>query len=66
MLTNQIGDTSIRIIEHEIKRYKVRVNEFRVKAELAEQAVAQGNPQAAEMQDAIRKEEKKLGTMVKK
>jgi hypothetical protein len=29
LLTNQIGDTTMRIIEHEIKRYVVRVKEFR-------------------------------------
>lgn len=31
--SNQIGDTTIRIIEHEIKRYVVRVKEFKQKME---------------------------------
>jgi vacuolar-type H+-ATPase subunit D/Vma8 len=32
LITNQIGDTTIRIIDHEIKRYVVRVNEFKEKS----------------------------------
>lgn len=31
--TNQIGDTTMRIIEHEIKRYILRVKEFKAKME---------------------------------
>ena len=31
--TNQIGDTTMRIIEHEIKRYVVRVKEFKQKSQ---------------------------------
>ena len=30
--TTQIGDTTIKIIDHEIKRYVVRVKEFKQKA----------------------------------
>ena len=33
LITNQIGDTTIRIIEHEIKRYIVRIKEFKNKSE---------------------------------
>jgi hypothetical protein len=33
LIQNQIGDTTIRIIEHEIKRYIVRVREFKQKSE---------------------------------
>jgi hypothetical protein len=33
LLTNQIGDTTMRIVEHEIKRYIVRVREFKQKSE---------------------------------
>ena len=32
LLSNQIGDTTMRIIEHEIKRYVVRVREFKQKS----------------------------------
>ena len=35
---NQIGDTTMRIIDHEIKRYIVRVREFKKKSEELEQA----------------------------
>ena len=35
---NQIGDTTMRIIDHEIKRYIVRVREFKKKSEDLEQA----------------------------
>ena len=31
--TNQIGDTTMRIVEHEIKRYVVRVKEYKAKVE---------------------------------
>ena len=31
--TNQIGDTTMKIIEHEIKRYVVRVKEFKTKSQ---------------------------------
>ena len=34
--TNQIGDTTMRIIEHEIKRYILRVKEFKAKMEQME------------------------------
>ena len=44
---NQIGDTTMKIIEHEIKRYVVRVREFKKKSEDME--LAQGTPQFEEM-----------------
>jgi len=33
LITNQIGDTTIRIIDHEIKRYVQRVKDFKEKTE---------------------------------
>jgi hypothetical protein len=62
--TNQIGDTTMRIVEHEIKRYVVRVKEYKQKAE--DLQAAQGTPQYDEMAEYMRKEEKKLAVMVKK
>ena len=62
--TNQIGDTTMKIVEHEIKRYVVRVKEFRNKSMDLQRA--QGNPDYPELLDHMRKEEKKLGVMVKK
>ena len=32
LISNQIGDTTIKIIDHEIKRYVVRVKEFKDKS----------------------------------
>lgn len=63
-MTNQIGDTTIRIVEHEIKRYVVRVKEFKQK--MQDLQAAQGHPQYEEMEVIMRKEEKKLAVMVKK
>lgn len=54
----------MRIIEHEIKRYVVRVKEFRQKME--DLQAAQGLPQYEEMAQIVRKEEKKLAVMIKK
>ena len=62
--TNQIGDTTMRIIEHEIKRYILRVKEFKVKMEQMENA--KGTPEYEEMGEHMRKEERKLAIMVKK
>jgi hypothetical protein len=64
LLTNQIGDTTMRIIDHEIKRYIVRVREFRQKSE--DLIKLQGQPQYDEMALIMTKEEKKLAIMVKK
>ena len=64
LLTNQIGDTTMRIIEHEIKRYVVRVKEFKQKME--DLQAAHGHPQYEEMALIVRKEEKKLAVMIKK
>lgn len=63
--TNQIGDTTMRIVEHEIKRYVVRVKEYKAKVEQF-QTLMQGSQQYEEMADYLRKEEKKLAIMVKK
>ena len=54
----------MRIIDHEIKRYIVRVREFKKKSE--DLASAQGSPQYEEMIGYMAKEERKLAVMVKK
>ena len=55
---NQIGDTTIKIIDHEIKRYIVRVKEFKEKSEKVKSLMGSENfEQAAE---DLRKDEKKL------
>jgi hypothetical protein len=54
----------MRIVEHEIKRYVVRVKEFKQKME--DLQAAQGHPQYEEMASIVRKEEKKLAVMIKK
>jgi len=54
----------MRIVEHEIKRYVVRVKEYKQKAE--DLQAAQGGAQYEEMEQYMRKEEKKLAVMVKK
>jgi len=54
----------MRIVEHEIKRYVVRVKEYKQKAEDLQNA--QGGSNYEEMADYMRKEEKKLAVMVKK
>lgn len=66
LITNQIGDTTIKIIEHEIKRYQVRVKDFRDKMEIYEQARAQGSDQVESMEQQLRKEERNLSIMIKK
>lgn len=62
--TNQIGDTTMRIIEHEIKRYVVRVKEFKQKSQEMQRVF--GTPQYEELAEYMKKEEKKLAIMVKK
>lgn len=37
LITNQIGDTTIKIIDHEIKRYVQRVKDFKEKSEYTKQ-----------------------------
>ena len=54
----------MKIIDHEIKRYIVRVREFKQKSEDLENA--KGSQNYHEMVDFMRREEKKLGVMVKK
>ena len=54
----------MRIIDHEIKRYIVRVREFKKKSEDLERA--QGTEQYAEMAEYMQREERKLAVMVKK
>jgi len=61
---NQIGDTTMRIIDHEIKRYIVRVREFKKKSEEMERS--KGAPNAQEMAEYMHREERKLAVMVKK
>lgn len=64
LLTNQIGDTTMRIVEHEIKRYVVRVKEFKQKMD--DLQAAQGHPQYDELVTIIKKEEKKTSLMIRK
>lgn len=54
----------MKIIDHEIKRYIVRVREFKKKSEDLEQA--QGTEKYQEMAEYMQREEKKLAIMVKK
>lgn len=63
-MQNQIGDTTIKIIDHEIKRYVVRVKEFKEKSENLKniQDVEAYENTTAE----LRKEEKKLATIIRK
>ncbi|CDW81512.1 kinesin-associated protein 3 [Stylonychia lemnae] len=61
---NQIGDTTIKIIEHEIKRYIVKVKEFKQKTE--DLQAATGTPQYEEMAQILRKEERQLSLMIKR
>lgn len=64
MITNQIGDTTIKIIDHEIKRYVVRVKEFKAKTEnLKNMQTTEGYEEA---QEELRKDEKKLANIIKK
>lgn len=54
----------MKIIDHEIKRYIVRVKEFKQKSDDLEDA--KGSAQYPEMVEFMRREEKKLAVMVKK
>ena len=54
----------MKIIDHEIKRYVLRVKEFKRKADDLENM--QGMPEYEEMAEHMRKEERKLAIMVKK
>jgi uncharacterized protein YPO0396 len=62
LIENQIGDTCMKIIEYEIKRYKTRVNEYTKKAQMVRDA--QNTPSAdidlKDLQNQFRKEEKRL------
>jgi hypothetical protein len=65
---NQIGDTCIKIIEYEIKRYKTRISEYMKRAEMLKDA--QNTPSAEidlkDLQNTFRKEEKRLCMTIKK
>ena len=64
LLTNQIGDTTIKIIDHEIKRYVVRVREFKQKSmRLEEMRSHESYEQASE---ELAKDKKKLAMIIKK
>lgn len=64
LIANQLGDTTIRIIDHEIKRYVLRVRAFKKDSEELElQGGMNANPEKFQ---ALQKEEQKLGVMVKK
>ena len=64
LLSNQIGDTTIKIIEYEVKRYVVRVKEFKEKADSLQNM---NNPDDFDnLNDELRKDEKKLGAIIKK
>lgn len=64
LITNQIGDTTIKIIEYEIKRYIVRVKEFKNKSEHAKNQMGSENYEA--VSEELKKDEKKLGNIIKK
>ena len=66
LITNQIGDTTIKIIDHEIKRYVQRVKDFKEKSEITKQLGASTDPNFEQAQEDLRKEEKKLGATIKK
>jgi len=66
LMSNQIGDTTVKIVEHEIKRYKNRVKDFRGKMEIYEKARAAGSEEAEAMEQHLRKEERNLSIMIKK
>ena len=64
MLTNQIGDTTIKIVEHEIKRYVVRIKEYKAKAMNVEELMNSANYEDAAKD--LKKDEKKLANIIKK
>lgn len=53
---NQIGDTTMKIIDHEIKRYIVRVREFKKKSEDLE--AAKGTAEYQQMAEYMQKTER--------
>ena len=57
-MKNQIGDTTIKIIDHEIKRYVVRVKEFKDKSSLIKSSMGSENYEA--LAEELKKDEKKL------
>ena len=64
LISNQIGDTTIKIIENEIKRYVMRVREFKDKADKLQ---TMGNSEDFDnLNEELRKDEKKLGNIIKK
>ena len=63
---NQIGDTTMEIIDHEIKRYVLRVRAFKKDQETLEQLQMQQSPETDKHISHMRKEETKLAVMVKK
>ena len=64
LITNQIGDTTMKIIDHEIKRYVVRVKEFKQKSENLNKLKGSEGFEAAS--EELRKDEKKLANIIKK
>lgn len=68
LIQNQMGDTCLKIIEYEIKRYKTRVTEYMKRAQMVKEA--QNTPSAdidlKELQNTFRKEERRLWVTVKK
>lgn len=64
LISNQIGDTTIKIIDHEIKRYVVRVKEFKDKSERIKELM--GSPDYEAACEDLRKDEKRLASMIKK
>lgn len=66
LITNQIGDTTIKIIDHEIKRYVQRVKDFKEKMEVAKSMGTGVDPGFEQAQEDLRKEEKKLSNTIKK
>jgi sRNA-binding regulator protein Hfq len=64
LITSQIGDTTMKIIDHEIKRYVVRVKEFKEKSINLEKM--KGSEKYEEAAAELRKDEKKLANIIKK
>ena len=62
---NQIGDTTIKIIDHEIKRYVQRVKDFKTKTEQTKALGSTVDPGFEQAQEDLRKEEKKLAVSFK-
>ena len=64
LLSNQIGDSTIKIIEYEIKRYVMRVREFKEKSETLQ--TMDRTEDFESLNEELRKDEKKLAQIVKK